>query len=33
MLGFLQMYEVKKEATLLELSRQLQQSENFKNKH
>jgi predicted RND superfamily exporter protein len=33
MLGFLQMYEVKKEATLLELSHQLQQSENFKNNH
>lgn len=30
MLGFLQLYEVKKESTLLELSHSLQQSEKFR---
>lgn len=30
MIGFLKMYEVKKEATLLQLSHSLMQSDNFK---
>ena len=33
MMGFLKMYEVKKEATLQQLSHRLQQSDNFKKQH
>ena len=33
LLGFLKMYEVKKEATLLQLSHALQKSDSFKKQH
>lgn len=33
MIGFMKMYEVRKESTFIELSNKLQQSEKFKTEH